>query len=339
MDDIHVTAQRLFIDSEASRLKRAETAFLSWLTKYCRTKGSRASYLSDLDLFGTYLKSMGMTVFTVHWKAVEEYMEALIQQNLSASTRAKKLTVIKGLIRTLAMADLFPTIEAEKILSIELPKVPSDRRTPGLNRQEARLLLDAPSPDSLIGIRDRALLAVMLYTGAKRSAICSIRVGHLFCESGKNYIALQEKGDRMFTVPLHDEAFDRVQAWINGADIDRRQQEAYLFRPFDKRGVSLSDKPLDGFMVWYTVKKYARKVGLTVDRLNERGICAHSTRVTAITASFKGGASLEEIQELVGHKDARNTLRYYHPSVHDAQNAVQSIKYDDHLETDQQSGE
>jgi len=54
------------------------------------------------------------------------------------------------------------------------------------------------------------------------------------------------------------------------------------------------------FMIWHTVKKYARQAGLQVDRLDERGICAHSTRVTAITASFEGGAKLEEIQQLVG---------------------------------------
>jgi hypothetical protein len=45
-------------------------------------------------------------------------------------------------------------------------------------------------------------------------------------------------------------------------------------------------------MIWHTVKKYARSAGLQVDRLDERGICAHSTRVTAITASFEGGAKL-----------------------------------------------
>jgi Phage integrase family. len=50
-------------------------------------------------------------------------------------------------------------------------------------------------------------------------------------------------------------------------------------------------------------RSYAWQAGLQVDRLDERGICAHSTRVTAITASFEGGAKLEEIQQLVGHKD------------------------------------
>ncbi|NLW32910.1 MAG: integrase, partial [Fibrobacter sp.] len=52
-----------------------------------------------------------------------------------------------------------------------------------------------------------------------------------------------------------------------------------------------------------------------------------STRVTAITASFEGGAKLEEIQQLVGHKDPRNTLRYRRASPEDAVNAVMRINY------------
>jgi integrase len=104
-------------------------------------------------------------------------------------------------------------------------------------------------------------------------------------------------------------------------------KDAYLFRPFNKRGTTLQDKPIHEFMVWHTVKKYARRAGLHVDGLYERGICTHSTRVTAITASFEGGAKLEEIQQLVGHKDPRNTLRYRRASPKDAVNAVMRINY------------
>jgi integrase len=79
--------------------------------------------------------------------------------------------------------------------------------------------------------------------------------------------------------------------------------------------------------IWHMLKAYSRKIGLKVDRLNERGICAHSARVTAITAAFTGCAKLEEVQQLVGHKDARNTLRYRRATPKDAQNAILQIHY------------
>jgi len=75
------------------------------------------------------------------------------------------------------------------------------------------------------------------------------------------------------------------------------------------------------------VKKYCLKIGLKVDRPDERGLCSHSMRVTAITTAFKGGATLEEIQELVGHSDPRNTLRYRQKSADDAKRAARRINY------------
>ena len=81
-------------------------------------------------------------------------------------------------------------------------------------------------------------------------------------------------------------------------------------------------------MIWHTVKKYLELQACRWDRLDERGICAHSTRVTAGSRrAFEGGAKLEEIQQLVGHKDPRNTLRYRRSSPKDAVNAVMRINY------------
>jgi integrase len=262
-------------------------------------------------------------------------VEFLRTCELSAATRAKKLTVVKGLIRNMSTEGLFDFNEAQRILGIKAPKVSRDGRTPGLSRGEARKLLDAPPSDSLRGIRDRAILAVLLYTGAHRSAVCNIRIGHFLHEAGVHYILLHEKGDRKIRAPLHPKASERIRTWITaaatcaepGRSIGAADPEAFLFRPFNKRGLLLQNKPMHEFMIWHTVKKYARAAGLRADGLAERGICAHSMRVTVIAAGFEGGAKLEEIQQLVGHKDPRNTLRYRRSSPKDAVNAVMRINY------------
>jgi site-specific recombinase XerD len=313
--------------SDHARAARADRVLAGWLAEACPSEASRVIYANDLSHFAAYVKESGKDVFALDRQDIQGYLEFLRLQNLAAATRAKKLTVIKGLVRTLAIEGLFPFDEAQKILGIKAPKVSRDGRTPGLSREEARKLLDAPPPDTLRGKRDRALLAVLLYTGARRSAVCNIKVGHLLHEMGIHYVLLHEKGDRRIRAPLHPQASERILAWLEAAAIAAEDSEAYLFRPFNKRGGTLQDKPMHDFMVWHTVKKYARSAGLQVDRLDERGICAHSTRVTAITASFEGGAKLEEIQQLVGHKDPRNTLRYRRASPKDAVNAVMRINY------------
>jgi site-specific recombinase XerD len=313
--------------ADSALVVKADRVLAGWLVESCPSEASRAIYRNDLKHFGEYLNAAGKDILHLDRQDIQAYIEFLRTQELAAATRAKKLTVIKGLIRSLSTEGLFDFNDAQKILGIKAPKVSRDGRTPGLSREEARQLLDAPPAGTARGARDRALLAVLLYTGGRRSAICHIKVGHLLHEMGVHYVLLHEKGDRRIRAPLHPQASERIQAWMSAAAIAADDKDSYLFRPFNKRGETLQPKPMHEFMIWHIVKKYARQAGLQVDRLDERGICAHSTRVTAITASFEGGAKLEEIQQLVGHKDPRNTLRYRRSSPKDAVNAVMRINY------------
>lgn len=319
-------AQLILLESNPVALQ-ADQCLRSWLAERCQSEGSRLSYKNDLSQFGAYLKEIGRDPLTLTRDDVVTWLEFLRTQDRAASTRSKKLTVIKGMVRSLMLDGLFPRDQAERILDIKAPNVPRDGRTPGLSRKEARALLDAPDRNTPRGIRDRAILAVLLYTGCRRSALVNIRLGHLLHEQGIHYVLLHEKGDRRVRAPLHPQASERIQHWIDSAGLRDTDPQGWLFRPFNRRGSQLQDKPLHEFMPWYIVRSHAKKAGLQVDRLDERGICAHSTRVTAITASFEGGAKLEEIQQLVGHKDARNTLRYRRSSPRDAQNAVMRINY------------
>jgi len=304
-----------------------ERIIAGWLVSSCPSLLSRAMYKSDLQHFGLYLKELGKDLIDINRQDIQIYMEFLRTTGLAAATRSRKLTVLKGLVNALATEDVFPFAVAQKILSEKAPTVSRDGRTPGLSSSEARLLLDTPPSADLRGIRDRAILSVLLYTGARRSALCQIRIGHLLHEMGVHYVLLHEKGDRQLRAPLHPEVSQRVQAWLEASTLSQSDPKGPLFRPFNRRGSMLMAKPMHDSMIWFIVKKYARKAGLQVDRLDERGICAHSTRVTAITTSFEGGAKLEEIQQLVGHKDPRNTLRYRRASPKDAVNAVMRINY------------
>jgi site-specific recombinase XerD len=313
--------------TDQSLLSRSNRILAGWLAESCPSLDSRNVYLNDLKHFSEFLIAANKDIFTIGRQDIQAYLEYLRVSELSAATRAKKLTVIKGLVRTLSTEQLFPFAEAQKILAVKAPKVSRDGRTPGLSPKEARSLLDAPPADTLRGIRDRAILAILLYTGARRSAICKICIGHLLHEAGVYYVLLHEKGDRRIRAPLHPEASERIHNWLEASSLTSADPKTPLLRPFNRRGSNLIEKQFTGFMIWHIVKKYAREAGLQVDRLGERGICAHSTRVTAITTSFDGGAKLEEIQQLVGHKDPRNTLRYRRSSPKDATNAVMRINY------------
>ncbi len=314
------------IKLSSTNIKKANECLKTWLMESCHSEESRYNYKLDINHFAGFLKEIKKDFFETTKKDIVTYLEFLRTQSLSPATRSKKLTVLKGLIRNLALESLFPNVEAEKILKIKAPRVSRDGRTPGLSTREARKLLNTPDPESIKGIRDRAILSVLLYTGARVSALCNIKVGHLLHERGIFYILLHEKGGRKIRAPLHPEASERIQIWLDKANITD-EKKGFLFRPFNNKGNVIQSSHIHRSTIFQIVKKYARKAGLQVDRMDERGICVHSTRVTAITSSFKGGAKLEEIQQLVGHKDPRNTLRYRQSSPKDAQNAVMRINY------------
>lgn len=117
---------------------KADRVLAGWLAESCPSEASRAVYRNDLKHFGDYLNSTGKELLRIDRQDIQAYLEFLRTQNLSAATRAKKLTVIKGLVRTLSTEELFDFNEAQKILGIKAPKVSRDGRTPGLSREEAR---------------------------------------------------------------------------------------------------------------------------------------------------------------------------------------------------------
>ena len=83
---------------------------------------------------------------------------------------------------------------------------------------------------------------------------------------------------------------------------------------------------LNRWTIWNIVKKYARDVGINVDRLGGRGVACHSLLKTALTNALEHGAKMEQVQQLAGHSDIRTTQLYYEPKERDAEDAARHIQ-------------
>ena len=116
------------------------------------------------------------------------------------------------------------------------------------------------------GIRDRAILSVLLYTGARRSTICQTRIGHLFHEMGVHYVLLHEKGARQIRAPLHPEVSQRIQSWLEASGLSQSDPKGPLFRPFNKRRFFLIVKPIHDYVIWHIEKStHAKQVYMLTD--------------------------------------------------------------------------
>lgn len=176
--------------------------------------------------------------------------------------------------------------------------------TAAFSKAQARKLLDAPSPDTLAGLRDRAILSVGLQVGLRRAEIASLTVGDLHQNRGYDALRLTRKGGRLDALAINPQTAARIRAYLERAG-HSEDRDGPMFRPL--RGNAKAHDPagrLDPDAIDRLVRKYVAAIGLA------RGYSAHSMRATFITTALENGAQLEEVQKAAGHRDPSTTELY-----------------------------
>lgn len=190
---------------------------------------------------------------------------------------------------------------------VKAPTVAKDRKTPGLSLEECRRLVDAPQPETPAGIRDRAMLAVLAYTGSGVGELTRLRVRSHRMSGGHRTVSILGKGGKERAVPLHPEAFERLDAWIHLVGIHQVPAAPLFPRTKTPRGQGrdgLGAAPLSRRAVEFLVHQYARTLGF------DPGITVHSLRVTAITTARERGSDILDLKDFAGHSDPKTTISY-----------------------------
>ena len=174
--------------------------------------------------------------------------------------------------------------------------------TPVLSPAEARKLLDSIDTGSLAGLRDRALLSVMLYSFARVSAVLGMRRQDYFQQGSRGWLRLYEKGGKRHDVPAHHRAAEALDAYLEPADL-KDGREA-LFQSVDPTGERLTGRALVRRVVLAMIKRRAAAEGLPPST------CCHTFRATGITAYLSNGGTLEHAQQIAGHASPKTTKLY-----------------------------
>jgi integrase len=187
--------------------------------------------------------------------------------------------------------------------SVRGPKYSLTRgKTPVLTASDARRLLDLVDISTLIGLRDRALIALMIFSFARVSAAISMDVEDYFLIGDQRWIRLQEKGGKHHEMPAHHELEAFTDSYLQAAQLVG-QNGTPLFRACGRKG-ELSQSPLTRVEVYRMIQRRARSAGLDID------LCCHSFRATGITAYLNNGGTLENAQIMAAHKSPRTTKLY-----------------------------
>jgi integrase len=168
-----------------------------------------------------------------------------------------------------------------------------------LSVKQAQTLLNTPDTTTTKGLRDRAILAVLLGCGLRRSEVAALTVNHVQQRDGRWCIVdLVGKHGRVRTVPMPTWVKVATDAWTQIAAI----AAGPVFRPVN-RGGQVQSVPLSEKVVWQLLRVYAASASVP-------GIAPHDLRRTCAKLCRSVGGELEQIQLLLGHASVQTTERY-----------------------------
>ena len=176
---------------------QAAVRTVEFFTAQIRNPHTRAAYAAAVTRFFTWCDAHGLALAQISPIAVATYIEEM-QRGYRAPTIKQHLAAIRRLFDWLVIGQVVPVNPAT---SVRGPThVVKTGKTPVLQPADARLLLDTIDTSTLRGLRDRALLGVMVYSFARVSAVVGMRVEDYYQQGKRWWLRLQEKGGKHHAV-------------------------------------------------------------------------------------------------------------------------------------------
>jgi integrase/recombinase XerD len=282
---------------------------IEWLANITNAK-TRRFYKADVSEFlaftGLRDSSQLRSVVRSHVIAWRKDMEA---RSLSAASVRRKLSALASLFDYLCERN---AVFGNPVDGVKRPTANNNEgSTPALGDAQARRLLDAPLADTLKGVRDRAILAVLLYHGIRREELCLLRLRDVQSRQGVMHLRIKGKRDKIRYVPVHPMALRLIEEYLVMAKhggAEHRSLDEALFRPVTNNVSGTLNKHLDPGSVYRNIlRKYGRETGINAEVV---GFCVHSLRATAATNALSHEADIAKVQEWLGHANVSTTRLY-----------------------------
>ena len=197
--------------------ERASRRFVEFFTANIRNKNTREAYARAIGAFLGWCDHHDLTLETIEPVAVAAYVEKLQKDGLAKPTVKQHLAAIRMLFDWMVTGGVLPFNPSA---SVRGPKyVIKKGKTPVLTPDEARLLLDSIDIQELSGLRDRALIGVMVYSFGRASAVVGMNVDDYYQQGKRWWLRLHEKGGKHHEVPVHHKAEEYLDAYIHAAGI------------------------------------------------------------------------------------------------------------------------
>ncbi len=260
------------------------------------SKLSKVMYAKNLDDFLAWYQDQGAPGLSK--ATIQHYKNHLLELDYAPATVNQKLVAVRRLAVEAVDNNLADPAILEGIRRVKGVPMEGVRTGNWLTLEQAQMLINTPDITTLKGLRDRAILAVMINSGLRRSEIAKLTFDHIQQRNGRWVIVdLIGKRNRVRSVPIASWAKQAIDEWTQAANISKGN----IFRPINK-GDNLSGDHLTSQAIQNVIKEYASKAGLNIS--------AHDARRTFAQLSYQAGAPLDQIQLSLGHASIQTTERY-----------------------------
>lgn len=253
----------------------AASKFLAW----CERRGLLLHQIAPRDV-GQYLDELSLSPVTkkLHLSAIRRLFDLLVNRhavilNPAATVRTERYQVVEG-------------------------------KTPEITVQQARHLLSSINTRHIIGLRDRAIIALLIYTAARIGAVAGLQRRHFYESADQHFVRFNEKGGKSREIPARHDLQQFIFEFLDAACLRDALGDSPLFRSTVRRTKQLTVRGMTAGDMGRMIKRRMRDAGLPT-RLSP-----HSFRVATITDLLSQGVPLEDVQYLAGNADPRTTRLY-----------------------------
>ena len=280
---------------------RASIRFLEFFASNIRNPHTRRAYSRAVKDFLSWCEDHGVKSITaIQPLHVAAWIE-LQTRARSAPTAKQHLAAVRNLFDWLVTGQVVPVNPAA---SVRGPSFSAKRgKTPVLTPEEARTLLDYIDVSKPVGLRDRALIGLMVYSFARIGAALGMKVEDVYKENHRLWVRLHEKGGKRHVMPCHHNLEAWLHAYIEGAGLASDSKRP-LFPTISRRTGQLTSTPLAQQNAHQMIRRRAAAAAM-VTRIGN-----HSFRGTGITAYLKNGGTLEKAAHMANHASTRTTQLY-----------------------------
>lgn len=279
----------------------ATLRFLDFFTANIRNKNTRAAYAVAVRTFFGWLDGHGVTELgAVRTHHVAAHVERLTK-TYKAPTVKQHLAAIRMLFDWLIVGQM---VDSNPAAAVRGPKhVVKRGKTPVLSGDQVRQLIESVDASTPVGLRDRALIALLVYTFARVSAATGMNIEDYYAQGKRWWVRLHEKGGKQHDMPAHHLLEKYVDEYISVAGI-ASEKATPLFRTAAGRTGRLTSNRMTRHDALRMIWRRARVAGIVTQ------LGCHSFRASGITVYLMNGGLLEHAQQMAAHESARTTKLY-----------------------------